>query len=452
MKPIDEIALSDYGRASTIPSPVSRMMSEFAFSFRDGIDINLGVGYVNESTIPSKLIEEACIEVINNRDRYRAVLNYGGSKGSQNLIDSIRRYYLDNKIGCIDEGILSEKEIIIGANGATSLLDGISNIIRKGIVITSDPLYYIYTNMLTRAGFEILAIPEDGEGLRTDILITKLTELGERRKDISFLYLVTINNPTCTITSNNRRREIVEIISELSIELKRIVPVIFDKAYEDIIHDPSVEKPKSGITFDEMGIVYEVGTLSKLIAPALRVGYIIGPPGEFIDVMVQRTNDVGLCPSSLTSEIASYLLDNYTCGQLKHVNDGYRRRASSVKEIIDKNLGDFILDCKGGQAGFYFYITFLEGIRTDESSGLFKFLGRVTKDPEIDGPPNNIKPRVIYIPGQLCVHQKGDLSQLGLRQMRISYGFEEPKKIEEALGYFEEYLRSRPDGPQRSCK
>ncbi|MDY6932212.1 MAG: pyridoxal phosphate-dependent aminotransferase [Halobacteriota archaeon] len=452
MKTIDEIALSDYGRASTVPSPVSRMMSEFAFSFRDGIDINLGVGYVNESTIPSKLIEGACIEVINNRDRYRAVLNYGGSKGSQNLIDSIRRYYLDNKIGGIDEGILSEKEIIIGANGATSLLDSVSQIVRKGIVITSDPLYYIYTNMLTRAGFEILAIPEDGEGLRTDILRTKLTELGERRKDISFLYLVTINNPTCTITTNDRRREIVEIITGLSIELKRKVPVIFDKAYEDIIHDPSVEKPKSGIISDEIGIVYEVGTLSKLIAPALRVGYMIGPPGEFMDVMVQRTNDVGLCPSSLTSDIASYLLDNHIGDQLKHVNNGYKRRASAVKELIGKNLGDFISECKGGQAGFYFYITFLEGIRTDESSGLFKFLGRVTKDPKIDGPPDNIKPRVIYIPGQLCVHQKGDMIDLGLRQMRISYGFEEPKKIEEALAYFEEYLRSRPGDPQHSYK
>ena len=99
MKTIDGIALSDYGRASTVPSPVSRMMSEFAFSFSDGIDINLGVGYVNESTIPSKLIEGACIEVINNRDRYRAVLNYGGSKGSQNL-----RASLGDRIGPIGRG------------------------------------------------------------------------------------------------------------------------------------------------------------------------------------------------------------------------------------------------------------------------------------------------------------------------------------------------------------
>ena len=243
---LDEIPLSKYGYASSTPSPVNRMMTDFACEFRDGIDINLGVGYVNEKTIPRRLIEEAQREVLAHPEKYRTALNYGGSKGSVNLIESIRRYHLDNRIGGMDEEILGSKEIIIGPNGATSLLDGVSHLVNPGIVITTDPIYYIYCNLLERSGFHLLAVPEDEYGIRTDLLRKLIEELGEARQEVRFAYIVTVNNPTSTILSNDRRRDLVRIVTELSRDLNRKIPIIFDKAYEDMIHDPLAEVPESG--------------------------------------------------------------------------------------------------------------------------------------------------------------------------------------------------------------
>ncbi|MDP6038319.1 MAG: hypothetical protein QGG64_07205 [Candidatus Latescibacteria bacterium] len=89
-----EIELSDYGRASSIPSPVNRMTSAFANDFRPEIDINLGVGYVNEDTMPRRAIQDALNDIPTHPNQYPAALNYGGAKGAQNLIEAIRTFTL----------------------------------------------------------------------------------------------------------------------------------------------------------------------------------------------------------------------------------------------------------------------------------------------------------------------------------------------------------------------
>ena len=436
---LQDILLSKYGKASSTPSPVNRMMTAFAVDFRDDCDINLGVGYVNEKTIPRKLIEFACREVLAHPEKYRAVLNYGGSQGSPNLIESIRRFYIENRIGGLSEQILNGKKIIIGANGATSLLECISHLLPPGIVITSDPMYYIYCNDLERKGFRIIAVPEDGDGIQTDLLAEKLDALGDQKEAIQFFYIVTVNNPTSTILSNERRNALVQIATRLSHELGRKIPLFFDKAYEDLVHHPAVERLTSGFLCDEIGVVYEIGTLSKILAPGLRIGYMLGADGPFLDAMVQRTSDVGFSAPLINQEIASYLLDHHIEAQIGNVNRGYREKAKQVIDWIEGQLGDAVSECRGGHAGFYFYLT-LKDVETHETSPFFKFLARTTGIDEIDGPPDAQHPRVIYIPGEYCVHPKGDMVDVGKRQLRLSYGFEELERIGAALGFMREAI------------
>jgi 2-aminoadipate transaminase len=434
---LTEIQLSEYGKTSSHPSPVNRLMTAFAVDFRDGYDINLGVGYVNERTIPRQLVEVACREVLAQPEKYRAALNYGDSQGSPNLIESIRRFYIENRIGGVTESILNTKNILIGPNGATSLLDGLTQLLPPGIVITTDPMYYIYCDDLERKGFRVVTIPEDDDGIQTDRLEAKLKKLGDETKSIQFFYIVTINNPTSTILSNPRRRALVEIATRLSHQVGRKIPLILDKAYEDLIHDPTVAPPISGFLHDEIGIVYEVGTLSKILAPGLRVGYMIGLGGAFLDAMIQRTTDAGLCPPLINQEIASYLLDYHIKAQIETVNRGYREKAQKVKGWLDAELGDAISECRGGRAGFYFYLT-LKNVETHEASPFFKFLTRTTGVEAIDGPPTARNPKVIYIPGEHCVHPKGDMVEAGRRQLRLSYGFEELERIRAAVGLMRE--------------
>ena len=437
---MDEITLSSYGEVSSAPSPVNRMMAEFALDFRDGIDINLGVGYVNENTLPGKEIHQALGEVLRSPKKYRQSLNYGGPAGSENLIASIRRFLIDNRAGGLSGQALADKQIIIGPNGASSLLESLACVLPRGIVVTSDPMYYIYTNLLERRGFELLAVPEDDQGLRSDLLKKKLADLGSRAEQIRFFYVVTINNPSCVILSNRRRRELIEAAWRLSQRLGRAVPVILDCAYEDLVHDPQAEPLVSGLLSDPGGIVYEIGTLSKVLAPALRIGYMIGRGGVFLRAMVQRTSDAGFSASLVAQEISSYLLDHHIADQLERVRAGYREKARAVGGWLAESLGDELQALSGGEAGFYFYITF-RTVETHEETRFFRYLTRTTGEAKIDGPAEAIKPRVIYIPGQHCVHPRGDLAELGRRQLRLSYGFEELQAIRTALGLMTEAIK-----------
>jgi DNA-binding transcriptional MocR family regulator len=426
------IRLSRYGNDLTHPSPVTRLLVQFANDFRDGVDINLGVGYVNEETIPASRLTEALQAVAADPAKYRQAFNYGSPAGSANLAESIKRFLLRSGAGGLDAATLGRLRLTVGACGATSLLDALSDVMAPGILVTADPMYYIYAHALERKGFEILAIPEDDEGPSLAALQRKLDALGPAAEKISCFYFVTVNNPSGTILSNARRRALYEVAALLSRQQGRLIPIFYDLAYELLRHDPAVEPFASVLPADELGIVYEIGTLSKIMAPALRMGYLLGAPGPFLDAMVERTSDVGFSAPLFVQEMASYFLDHFVAEQLELVNAGYRKKAVAVREAIEGKLGNFVEELRGGSAGFYYYLTFKE-VETHSQSSFFRFLTRTTGQPAVDGDGSDRRPRVIYIPGEYCVHPHGDLTERGRRQMRISYGFEETGRIVRAL-------------------
>ena len=409
------------------------MMAEFAADFRDSLDVNLGVGYVNENTIPRRLIAEATAAVLDRPDEYDKALNYGASKGCQAFLDAIRRYLAGHRVGGLTADVLARKEVVIGVSGATSLLEAVATVLRPGLVVTSDPMYYIYCNFLERLGWEVLAVPEDHDGLRTDRLAAKLDALGPRLGEVRFFYVVTVNNPTATVLSNARRRELLRIAGELSRRLGRRVPLLFDKAYEELIHDPAVEPPRSVLPDDELDLVYEISTVSKVLAPGLRIGYMIGPDSPLLHTVVQRISDVGFSAPPINQVVAAYMLDHHIADQVAAVKEGYRAKALAVRGWIDRQLGGELADLTGGRAGFYFYLTFRD-VETREGSAFFRYLSRTTGVPAIDGPAGARNARVIYIPGEYCVHPAGDLVALGRRQLRLSYGYEDLPNIERAIG------------------
>jgi len=425
---MNPIELSSLGSTSARPSPVNRMMAAFSDHFRSGIDINMGVGYVNECAIPRRLIQKTYENVLSDTEKYKGVLNYGPPAGLPELIDAIRRWLTSG----MPHEVLRKQRIIIGSSGATSLLEAAACLLKPGIVITCDPVYYIYTDLLERLGFQLLAIPEDDQGIDANLLVSMIDQLGSRAANISFIYLVTVSNPTCTILSNTRRKQVVEIVTNLSNRLGRKVPLLLDTAYEPLVHEPSIEPIESALCHDTLGIVHEIGSVSKLFAPALRIGYLIGQDSPFMAAMVQKGSDVALGPAPLNQHVVALLLDQHLFDQHAAANTIYRQKAKQIFGWLNQYLGESIVECRGGQAGFYFYLT-LKETQTHERSSFYRFLTRTTGDKRVDRLADDMAPRVIYVPGEFCVHHQGKLVESAKRQLRLSYGYESPDQIEKAI-------------------
>ena len=436
---IQDVRLSEFAEKSLIPSPVARMTAEFAESFRDGTDINLGVGYVNEETIPSFEVIEAIKYVCTHPVDHRMPLNYGGPEGSPNLIAAVKRF-LQRHDPDFAGSRLQGLRLIIGANGATSILDALGDIFRQGMVITADPYYYIYCETLVRKGFDVRTVVEGENGLEPEALREYLNSLSlSELEKLEFIYIVTVNNPSGSVIPFAARQGIVGVVSELSERLGRKIPLFFDRAYDSLNHGQNCPEIRSVLSQQHSIPVFEIGTFSKILAPALRIGYMLGEDSSVMTAVVQKTSDIGFSSSLIMQEVTAWMLDNVVDRQIEIINAAYREKAEIIREKIMSELGPWLETVSGGECGFYFYLTF-SAVRTDAGSRFYAYLTRTTGIAKYDlsDMEGSKRPVVVYIPGDICQNPAGANIELGRRQLRLSYGFEELDMILRAVSMMRE--------------
>ena len=140
---------------------------------------------------------------------------------------------------------------------------------------------------------------------------------------------------------------------------ERGIYIVEDSPYRRVRFDgKSIPSLKA---LDTLGIVFYVGTFSKLMAPGLRVGWTVAPP-EMIARMIQLKSDGGSCP--LTQRIITeFLAAGRLASHIERVQAAYRQNRDAMVTALRRELPDATFDIPDG--GYYVWLTLPEGVDSD---------------------------------------------------------------------------------------
>src|SRR4030081_3346889 len=186
----------------------------------------------------------------------------------------------DAGIDCVADDIM----IVSGSLQALDLVNA-TLLARGDTVIIEQDTYQDALNRLTRLSVNVVGIPLDHEGLRMDALAAALADLKRRGITPKYIYTIpTVQNPTGTIMPEARRAELLKLAEQYG------VPIFEDDCYADLIWDG--KRPPALYAMSRNGGVIHIGSFSKSIAPALRVGFIVAP-WEMLSRMLALKIDAG---------------------------------------------------------------------------------------------------------------------------------------------------------------
>jgi 2-aminoadipate transaminase len=196
------------------------------------------------------------------------------------------REFLSDKLKS-HAGIACSADEILITSGSLQALDLVNTLLlAKGdTILIEQETYGGMLSRLAKFGVNIVGVPLDNDGMRMDALRQKLEELKKKGVKPKYIYTIpTVQNPTGSIMPEARRKEMLAIAREYG------VMIFEDECYSDLIW--SGERPKSLYAMANGEGVIFVGSFSKSIAPALRVGYIVAK-WEILARMLGLKTDAG---------------------------------------------------------------------------------------------------------------------------------------------------------------
>ena len=361
--------------------------------------ISFAGGLPAPEIFPVKEFQEACNQVLT--DHGAQALQYSTTEGYLPLREMIARHNARFSVRVTAENIMI-------TSGSQQALDFIGRVFvnRGDYIVVESPTYLGALQAWNAYGAQYISVPSDENGMIMDKLEEAL-RIGPK-----FIYILpNFQNPSGSTLSLERRKRLVLLADQYG------VPIVEDDPYGQLRYDgehiPSVATLDSRYRNDNDGeysgnVIY-LSTFSKLLAPGLRLAWVIAPP-EVVRRLVMTKQAADLHTSSFNQHVAYEVAKGgFLDEHVKVIRATYKERRDVMIEMMEEMFPPEVHWTKP-LGGMFLWSVLPEHVDAAEVLNVA------------------IKRKVAFVPGA-AFHPNGG----GANTMRINFSFSNPDNIREGI-------------------
>lgn len=374
--------------------------------------ISLVFGHPDADTLPVKDLSDAAQAVLRG-PQARLALQYGPEQGPPALID-----YLVDRLNR-EEGLGLSRDNLAVVAGSTHAVDTIARLYagRDGVVLVEAPTYHDTLHVFRDHGVDLRPVSIDGDGIVVESLAECLAGLRREGRSPRLLYTIpNYQNPSGVTLTTVRREAILDLAREHGFL------IVEDDVYRDLGFEGEV--PPSFYALAGGRGVLRIGSFSKVMAPGLRLGWLVAAPEHVRRYTSCGTTQMGGGANPFVAHVvAEYCRAGCLEPQIARLCRVYRRRRDVTLAALERHMPPGVT-WTHPRGGFFLWLTLPEGLH----------VGALREAARARG--------VLFVPGTGFFAGGG-----GERNLRLAFSFVPPEDIERGVAILAQAIAEQASRP-----
>lgn len=361
---------------------------------RPGI-ISLAGGLPSPKTFPISAFAEACANVLHKDGQ--AALQYAASEGYGPLREAVSQmlpWKVDPAQVLITTGSQQGLDLI-----AKVLLDPGSR------VLVETPTYLGALQAFSPMEPEPVSVASDDEGVIVEDMVAK-------SKDARFIYLLpNFQNPTGRTMTEERRAAVSDAAAKAGL------PIVEDNPYGELWFDEAPPLPLTARNPD--GCIY-LGSFSKVLAPGLRLGFLVAPKAIFPKLLQAKQAADLHTPSFNQRMVSEVLKDGFLKKHVPTIRALYKRQRDVMLAALTREMKGLQVEFNKPNGGMFLWLRLPPGV---DAVALL---------------PKAVERGVAFVPGLPFYAGEGDP-----RTLRLSFVTASDEEIDTAIAALADAIREQ---------